>query len=125
MAIRKLTIREKIEKISGIENSILVRRFGTNIHDLDLRDSLEDGVVNKLIGARKMKIPYAVVIRGIASSKMKNPLREVITTYDIETENEDYEQEEKNIYAFLKGDKDSLVTKNEFEPLLSRVGKKR
>lgn len=125
------SIRERIEKLEWIENSILVRKFGSNIHDIDLGETIETGVVNRLMGARELGVDYAVVVRGVIAvswdkygDRRWNPLRGVITTFDIATDDNDREQEEKNIYAFLAGDQDTIEKcKNGVKPL-SQVGRR-
>lgn len=118
-----MDIRKQIEELEFIKNDILVKRFGNNIHDLDLTETVETGIVNRLLNARELGIDYAVVIGGVASATISNPLRSVITTYDIATVNNDREQERKNIYAFLRGDIKSIKSVSEFEPYISKVGR--
>ncbi len=106
------TLRNAIKDMEGVKNYALVREYGENIHDVDLREGIQKGVVDRLLNARELGIKYAVVLDGIAplgSSWDKygdgtwNPKKGVITTEDIRTPNNDRAQEEKNIYDFLSG----------------------
>lgn len=127
-------IREKIEKLEFIENVLLVEKFGDNIYDFDLTDTFQTGVVDRLMKARELGIPYAVILKGIVAGpgwdKYGNgawhPLRRgIITTYDIATPDNDREQEEKNIYAFVRGEQDKIISCKDGVPLLSQLGKRK
>ena len=105
-------IKEKIMELRFVRDYILVSKFGNNIHDVDLLESIQTGVVNRLLIARELGIDYAVVVEGIVPmSKILdkygygtwNPNRSYISTEDIKTEDNNREQEERNIYDFLRG----------------------
>ena len=105
-------IKEKIMELKCVRDYILVSKFGNNIHDVDLLESIQTGVVNRLLIARELGIDYAVVVEGIVPmSKIWdkygdgtwNPNRSYISTEDIKTEDNNREQEERNIYDFLRG----------------------
>ena len=105
-------IKEKIMELKCVRDYILVSKFGNNIHDVDLLESIQTGVVNRLLIARELGIDYAVVVEGIVPmSKIWdkygdgtwNPNRSYISTEYIKTEDNNREQEERNIYDFLRG----------------------
>ena len=107
-------IREKIDKLEFVKNQMLYRKYGSNIHDIDLNETIETGIVDRLMKARELKIPYCVVFGNVIPSGKTwdiygdgtwNPSRDYITTDDIKTEDGDLEQERKNIYDFLRGKK--------------------
>ena len=58
-------IKEKIMELRFVRDYILVSKFGNNIHDVDLLESIQTGVVNRLLIARELGIDYAVVVEGI------------------------------------------------------------
>ena len=58
-------IKEKIMELEFVRNYILVSKFGNNIHDVDLLESIQTGIVNRLLIARELGIDYAVVIKGV------------------------------------------------------------
>ena len=106
-------IREKLEKIQFIKDEILYRKYGKNIHDIDLTETIETGIVDRLMKARELNVPYCVVFGNVVPSGnwdkygdgTWNPPRDYVTTDDIKTEDRDFEQERKNIYDFLRGKK--------------------
>ena len=111
-------IKEKIIELEFIKNCILVRKFGKNIHDVDLWETVQTGIVNRLLIARALDIDYAVVVSGVIPSGKSwdkygdgtwNPRRSYISTDDIKTDDYNKEQEERNIYDFLRG-KESTKT---------------
>ena len=104
-------IKEKIMELKCVRDYILVSKFGNNIHDVDLLESIQTGVVNRLLIARELGIDYAVVVEGIVPMSkiwdkygdgIWNPNRSYISTEDIKTEDNNREQEEINIYDFLR-----------------------
>ena len=105
-------IKEKIMELEFVRDYILVSKFGDNIHDVDLTETVETGIVNRLLTARELGINYAVVVKGIIPMSKSwdkygdgtwNPRRSYISTDDIKTESNDREQEERNVYDFLRG----------------------
>lgn len=112
-------IKEKIMELEFVRDYILVSKFGKNIHDVDLTESVKTGIADRLLMARELGIEYAVVIKGIVPISVSwdrygdgtwNPKRSYISTEDIKTEDNNREQEEKNIYDFLRGKEASKVT---------------
>ena len=113
-------IKKKLEGIRFIKNYLIEKEFGDNIHDMGLNESIESGIVERLLNARKINIDYCVVFGNIVPMNSNwdkygngtwNPSRDYITTNDIKTPDNDLEQEKKNIYAFLRGE--SLEIKNQ------------
>ena len=105
-------IKEKIMELEFIRNCILVNKYGKNIHDVDIWETVQTGIVNRLLIARALEIDYAVIISGVIPSGRSwdkygdgtwNPKRTYISTDDIKTSDNDKEQEERNIYDFLRG----------------------
>ena len=106
-------LSDKLMNINFVKNSVLSGRYGNNIHDLGLNENIETCIVQKLMTARELDIPYCVVFgRVMPMSKTWdpygngewNPPRDYITTDDIATEDKDMELERQNIYAFLRGE---------------------
>lgn len=123
-----MKIREKIMELEFIRDYILVSKFGNNIHYVDLAETIETGVVNRLMLARELGIDYAVVVSGIIpigrdwdkyGDGTWKPQRFYIATDDIKTQDNNRDQEERKIYDFLrgkpieKGDFDSIITTKE------------
>ena len=109
-----MSLRQRLEKFRIIKDQMLYKRFGNNIHDIDLNETIQTGVVDRLMHARELNVPYCVVFGSVVPSVKTwdkfgdgtwNPPRDYITTEDIKTEDNDREQELKNIYDFLRGKK--------------------
>jgi hypothetical protein len=107
-------IVDKIKALQFVKDEILYRKFGNNIHDIDLNETIQTGVVDRLMKARELGIDYCVVVGGVVPSTKTwdkfgdgtwNPPRDYISTEDIATADRDPEQELKNIYDFLRGKK--------------------
>ena len=109
-----MSIRQQLERLQFFKDQMLYNKFGSNIHDIDLNETIQTGIVDRLMKARELGIPYCVVFgHTIPSSRTWdkfgdgtwNPPRDYISTEDIQTEDNDREQEIKNIYDFLRGKK--------------------
>ena len=107
-------IKDRLREIPFIQDQYLVREFGSNIHDVDLSETIADGVEKRLIQAREMGIKYAVVLGGVIPVSKKwdrygdgtwNPRRSFITTEDLKDPDNNRENERRNIYDFLRGKK--------------------
>ncbi len=105
-------IKQKIQELKFVRDYLLAKNYGENIHDVDLTETIETGVVNRLLTARDLGIKYAVVLGGIVPSTKTwdrygdgtwKPLREYITTEDIKTPDNNRDLEEQRIYDFLRG----------------------
>lgn len=95
---------------STIRDMYLYDKYKGNIYDLDLRDSIQAGIIDKLMYARKLGISFCVMLGGVPlydwdifEHAKWNPIRDYITTDDIETPDHN-EEELKNIYRFLRGE---------------------
>lgn len=95
-----------------IRDDYLYLKYGNNIYDLNLTDTIEKGIVEKLMGARILGIKYCVVYHGIVMSRHPHPYSPYfISTDDIQitkralTEDDDEIKkiEKANIYWFLQG----------------------
>ncbi len=102
-----------MDRSKVIKDEILFRKYGPNIHDIDLTETIKTGIEDRLIGARELNIPYCVVFGGVVPGGTAwdrygngdwNPPRDYITTDDIATEEKDIEKERENIYSFLRGE---------------------
>lgn len=121
-------LKEKIREIGFIQDAYLIREFGSsNIHDMDLRDTIEEGVVKRLLKARELGVKYAVVLGNVIPISKSwdpygdgewNPVRKYITTEDIKDPNNDREREKQNIYDFLRGKK--AEKKKELEEMFGK-----
>jgi len=109
-----MSLIDKLRESHFMQDSYLVREFGSNIHDIDLRESIKEGIVDKLLKARELDIKYAVVFGYVIPSGRSwdpygdgewNPKRTYITTEDIKDKDNDREKERQNIYDFLRGKK--------------------
>ena len=113
-------IKEILKKHSAIRDMYLYDKYRENIHYIDLRDTIQKGVIDKLMNARKLDIPYCVMIGGVVPAydwdiyehAKWNPVRDYITTDDIETPDHDEEEELKNIYKFLRGEEKEKGSKH-------------
>ena len=108
-----MEIKEKLMKIKTIRDHMLYRKYHGNIHDVDIIESVKKGIVDRLMHARELDIPYCVMIEGIIPTSTSwdpygngdwNPSRGYITTDDIAEEDKNREKEKQNIYAFLRGE---------------------
>ncbi len=106
-------IKEKLMKIRAIRDDVLYRKYRGNIHDIDLTETIKTGITDRLMQARELDVPYCVVFGNVVPAGISwdpygngdwNPPRDYITTDDIKTENNDRQQEEQNVYAFLRGE---------------------
>lgn len=106
-------IKDRLMNINAIKNKVLYRKYKENIHDIDLNESIQTGITDRLMGARELGVPYCVVFGHVVPSGISwdpygngdwNPPRDYITTDDIATENNDREKEKQNIYTFLRGE---------------------
>ena len=107
-----MKITEKMIQLKFLRDYMLVKKYGHNIHDLDLTETIQTGVVDKLMMARELGIDYAVVLENVVPLGKNwdkygdgtwQPKRAYIATDDIQTPDNDRMQEEKNIYDFLRG----------------------
>lgn len=108
-------LKDKLREISFIQDAYLLREFGaSNIHDMDLRESIEEGVVKRLLQARELGVKYVVVLGNVIPISKTwdkfgdgewNPKRQYISTEDIKDPENDREKERQNIYDFLRGKK--------------------
>ena len=103
----------KLKGITLVKDIIISKKYGNNIHDLGLDESIESGIEKKLLLARELGVPYCVVFGGVIPIEKSwdrygngewNPPRDYIGTEDIATFENDRELERQNIYAFLRGD---------------------
>ena len=106
-------LRDKLMQYETFKNDALVRKYGNNIHDIDLTETIKTGVADKLIQARELGVPYCVVFGRVVPATPAwdpygngdwNPPRDYITTEDIAEESNDREKERQNIYTFLRGE---------------------
>ena len=99
------TLFDILMKCPPIRDEVLYEIYGENIHYFDLRDeSVENGIIRKLMLARELGINYCVVVEGVVPMDREwNPLKGYITTKDIATKNGDREEERENAYLFLHG----------------------
>ncbi len=106
-------IMDKLMVIEAVKNEVLFKKYGANIHDIDLTETIKTGIEDRLMGARELNIPYCVVFGSVIPTGTTwdrygngdwNPPRDYITTDDIATEDKNREQERENIYAFLRGE---------------------
>ena len=105
-------IKETLMKSETIKNDVLVNKYGKNIYDISLTDTIKTGVADKLMQARELDVPFCVIFGAVVPGGKWdpyeggdwNPPRDYITTEDIATDNNDREQEMQNIYAFLRGE---------------------
>ena len=101
-----MSIRQQLERLQFFKDQMLYNKFGSNIHDIDLNETIQTGIVDRLMKARELGIPYCVVFgHTIPSSRTWDKFGDGISTEDIQTEDNDREQELKNIYDFLRGKK--------------------
>lgn len=112
-------IKEKIMELEFVRDYILVSKFGNSIHDVDLTETVKTGIVDRLLMARELGIDYAVVVKGVIPMSKTwdiygdgtwNPNRSYISTQDIKTQDNNRDQEERNIYDFLRGKPATKVT---------------
>lgn len=54
-----MKIIDKIKQLEIVRNYILERKYGINIHNVDLNESIQSGIVDKLLNARDANIKYA------------------------------------------------------------------
>lgn len=96
-----------------------------NVYGVDITESIQTGVVDRLMYARERDVEYAIVLDGIAplgegwdkyGDGMWNSKSSFITTEDIKTPNNDRKLEEQNIYDFLRG---KSAEKNELESMIA------
>jgi hypothetical protein len=106
-------LKERLMKLDFVKDGVLSEKYGSNIHDMGLDESIETDLVERLMTARELDVPYCVVFgRVIPMGKNWdpygngewNPPRDYITTEDIATEDKDLELERQNIYSFLRGE---------------------
>jgi hypothetical protein len=102
-----------MDRSKVIKDEILFRKYGPNIHDIDLKETIKTGIEDRLIGARELNIPYCVVFGGVVPAGTGwdrygngdwNPPRDYITTEDIATDDNNREIERQNVFAFLRGE---------------------
>ncbi len=112
-------IKEILMKNRTIRDMYLYDKYRGNIYDLDLRDSIQAGIIDKLMYARKLGIPFCVMLGGVPLYDWDifehaewNPVRDYITTDDIETTDHNEEEELKNIYRFLRGEEKEKSSKH-------------
>ena len=85
--------------------------YGFDMHGVDLNEGVEKGIVEPLMKARREGKRYCVDFgRTVQIYKWDkygdgtwNPPIHYIMTSDIATPDNDFEQEERNIYDFLRG----------------------
>ncbi len=121
-----MKIIDKIKQLEIVRNYILERKYGINIHNVDLNESIQSGIVDKLLNARDANIKYAIILDGVCPLGKSwdkygdgswNPKNKVITTEDIKTDNNDKLKEEQNIYDFLRG---KPIKKEEINQMLTK-----
>ena len=107
-------LKEKIMESEAVKDEIIYSKYGDNIHDIDLTETIKTGIVDRLMHARELGIPYCIVFGSTIPVNTKwdpygngvwNPPRDYITTDDIAEEDNDREKELQNIYTFLRGEK--------------------
>ena len=106
---------KKGKRTSLVKYYNLVKKYGsTNIYEVEQNESIEEGIVKRLLNARDLGVPYAVIFDNVLPlSKIWDkfgdgtwhPKRNYITTEDIADPKNDREKERKNIYDFLRGKK--------------------
>jgi hypothetical protein len=108
-----MKFKDRVMNVKPVKDFVLSNNYGSNIYDMDYRDGIQKGIVDKLMKARDLGVRYCVVFgRYIPSNSAWdpyvggnwNPIRDYITTEDIATEDNNREQEIQNIYAFLRGE---------------------
>ena len=124
-----MSLKEKLREISFIQDAYLMREFGpSNIHDIDLRESIEEGVERRLLQARELGVKYAVVLGNVIpigkiwdkyGDGEWNPKRKYITTEDIKDPDNNREKERQNIYDFLRGK--PVEKKNELNEMFEEI----
>ena len=85
--------------------------YGLDMHGVDLNEGVEKGIVEPLMKARREGKRFCVDFGSTVpvykwdkyGDGTWNPPRHYIMTSDIATPDNDFEQEEKNIYDFLRG----------------------
>ncbi len=60
-----MKIIDKIKQLEIVRNYILERKYRINIHNVDLNESIQSGIVDKLLNARSTNIKYAVILDGV------------------------------------------------------------
>lgn len=60
-----MKIIDKIKQLEIVRNYILERKYRINIHNVDLNESIQSGIVDKLLNARSTNINYAVILDGV------------------------------------------------------------
>ena len=114
----RITVSDKLEDLGSIilGESELERQgfdYGINMHGLEYGDTVRTGVVEPLLNARSEGRRFCVELGMVPGGREWdiygdgewNPPRPYITTDDIATPDNDREQEERNIYDFLRGKK--------------------
>ena len=94
------------------KDEMLYKKYGRNIHDIDLKETIKTGIEDRLMQARELDVPYCVVFGSVIPTGNWdkygngdwNPPRDYITTDDIATIDNDREKEKENIYSFLRGE---------------------
>ena len=107
-----MSIMDRLMRFDAVKDEVLYSRYGGNIHDIDLTETITTGITDRLMNARELGIPYCVVFGRIVPAGnwdkygdgKWNPPRDYITTDDIATEDNDREKERQNVYAFLRGE---------------------
>ena len=108
-----MSLKDRLMNFEFFKDEVLYKKYGKNIHDMGIDESIQTGIVEKLLNARELGVPYCVVFGGLTPVNTKwdpygngdwKPPRDYIATDDIATEDNDREQERKNIYAFLRGE---------------------
>ena len=106
-------IKDNLMHLKAFKDQALYKKYGANIHDIDLNETIKTGITDRLMNAREMGIPYCVVFGNVIPVGTSwdpygngdwNPPRDYITTDDIASESNDRNLEEKNIYSFLRGE---------------------
>ena len=106
-------IKEKLMGINFFKDEKLYKKYGDNVYDMGMEDTIEKGIVEKLMNARDLDIPYCVVFGSLTPMGTRwdpygngewHPPRDYIATDDIATEDNNREQERQNVYAFLRGE---------------------
>ena len=64
-----MKITEKMIQLKFLRDYMLIKKYGYNIHDLDLTETIQTGVVDKLMMAHELGIDYAVVLENVVPWK--------------------------------------------------------
>lgn len=107
-----MRLKDRIMRQKIIRDYILEKKYGLNVHEVDITENVQTGIVDRLMNARERSVEYAVTLDGVVpigtawdkyGDGTWNPKKSYITTDDIKTQNKDRYLEEQKIYDFLRG----------------------